>query len=247
MTDSFDTQAEAVPAAANTISDLEIHVIPDFSSDERDAVETSLEAVVAQPNGFVKLGLAKELLQAVADMGFTQPTAVQQATIPKAMQALDVDPKAPKFTDLLVSSQTGSGKTAAFLLPVLHTLLKQQADAEHFERSEFERLSAEAIARGEAPLKKPKRKDPTNMRNFCAQPANLPSRYALMQSIWFAIAVVCALPTWWAAFPTNCKSPSCKTPTLLWPRQADCLTCSAVCKSSSTRFSFWWWMKPTAC
>ena len=168
MTDSFDTQAEAVPAAANTISDLEIHVIPDFSSDERDAVETSLEEVVAQPNGFVKLGLAKELLQAVADMGFTQPTAVQQATIPKAMQALDVDPKAPKFTDLLVSSQTGSGKTAAFLLPVLHTLLKQQADAEHFERSEFERLSAEAIARGEAPLKKPKRKDPTNMRNFKA-------------------------------------------------------------------------------
>ena len=168
MTDSFDTQAEAVPENANTISDLEIHVIPDFSADERGAVETSLEEVVAQPNGFVKLGLAKELLQAVADMGFTQPTAVQQATIPKAMQALDVDPKAPKFTDLMVSSQTGSGKTAAFLLPVLHTLLKQQADAEHFERCEFERLSAEAIARGEAPLKKPKRKDPTNMRNFKA-------------------------------------------------------------------------------
>ena len=87
-----------------------------------------MEAVVAKPNGFVKLGLAKELLQAVADMGFTQPTPVQMATIPKAMQALEAgknegkaDGKA-KFTDLLVSSQTGSGKTAAFLLPVLHTL-----------------------------------------------------------------------------------------------------------------------------
>ncbi len=168
MTDSFETRGDFAPETNETISDLEINVIPDFSSDEPVAVATSLEAVVAEPNGFVKLGLAKELLQAVADMGFTQPTAVQMATIPKAMQALDADPKAPKFTDLLVSSQTGSGKTAAFLLPVLHTLLKQQEEAERHERAEFERLSAEAIARGEAPLKKPKRKDPTNMRNFKA-------------------------------------------------------------------------------
>ena len=168
MTDSFENRSDAAPEILDTISDLEIHVIPDFSSDEPAAAATSLEAVVAQPNGFVKLGLAKELLQAVADMGFTQPTAVQLATIPKAMQALDADPKGPKFTDLLVSSQTGSGKTAAFLLPVLHTLLKQQEEAERLERSEFERLSAEAIARGEAPLKKPKRKDPTNLRNFKA-------------------------------------------------------------------------------
>ncbi|MCX7256618.1 MAG: DEAD/DEAH box helicase [Polaromonas sp.] len=165
MTDSFETRDDF---ASETISDLDITitVIPDFSSDEPAGEATSLEAVVAEPNGFVKLGLAKELLQAVADMGFTQPTSVQMATIPKAMQALDADPKAPKFTDLLVSSQTGSGKTAAFLLPVLHTLLKQQEEAERFERAEFERLSAEAVARGEAPLKKPKRKDPTNLRNF---------------------------------------------------------------------------------
>jgi len=168
MTDSFETRGDSASDAIDTISDLDIHVIPDFSSDEPLAVATSLEAVVAEPNGFVKLGLAKELLQAVADMGFTQPTSVQMATIPKAMQALDADPKAPKFTDLLVSSQTGSGKTAAFLLPVLHTLLKQQEEAERFERAEFERLSAEAVARGEAPMKKPKRKDPTNMRNFKA-------------------------------------------------------------------------------
>jgi superfamily II DNA/RNA helicase len=159
-------------AEANTYTDnaSENLGVPDFS----EAIvgnDSSLDAVAADPNGFVKLGLAKELLQAVADMGFTQPTAVQMATIPKAMQALDADVKADpkaKFTDLLVSSQTGSGKTAAFLLPVLHTLLKQQEEAERFERAEFERLSAEAVARGEAPLKKPKRKDPTNMRNFKA-------------------------------------------------------------------------------
>ena len=60
----------------------------------------------AQPNGFALLGLAPELLQAVADLGFTAPTAVQQAAIPRAMAALE----GQGFTDLMVSSQTGSGK-----------------------------------------------------------------------------------------------------------------------------------------
>ena len=167
MTDSFEIRGDFSPETdISTTSELDIKIIPDFSSDKPADEATSLEAVVAVPNGFVKLGLAKELLQAVADMGFTQPTAVQLATIPKAMQALDAEPKAEKFTDLLVSSQTGSGKTAAFLLPVLHTLLMQQEQAERDEKAEFERHSAEAVARGEAPLKKPKRKDPTNMRNF---------------------------------------------------------------------------------
>ena len=170
MTDSFEARGEFMPEAiTETTNDLsfEAGMVPDFS-DAPAGAETSLDAVVAEPNGFVKLGLAKELLQAVADMGFTKPTAVQLATIPKAMQALDAESadKKVKFTDLLVSSQTGSGKTAAFLLPVLHTLLKQQEEAERNERAEFERLSAEATARGEAPLKKPKRKDPTNARNF---------------------------------------------------------------------------------
>ncbi|HQR98464.1 MAG TPA: DEAD/DEAH box helicase [Polaromonas sp.] len=167
MTDSFEARGDFM-AEANI--DTETSLVADFS-DAPAAEETSLDAIAPEPNGFVKLGLAKELLQAVADMGFTQPTAVQMATIPKAMQALDADVKADpkaKFTDLLVSSQTGSGKTAAFLLPVLHTLLKQQEEAERNERAEFESLSAEAVARGEAPLKKPKRKDPTNARNFKA-------------------------------------------------------------------------------
>jgi superfamily II DNA/RNA helicase len=167
MTDSFEARGDFLPEAiAADNNDTAFNAVPDFSDAPEAA--TSLDAIVAEPNGFVALGLAKELLQAVADMGFTKPTAVQMATIPKAMQALDADPKAAKFTDLLVSSQTGSGKTAAFLLPVLHTLLMQQEEAERNERAEFERLSAEAIARGEAPLKKPKRKDPTNARNFKA-------------------------------------------------------------------------------
>ena len=72
------------------------------------------------------------------------------------------------FIDLMVSSQTGSGKTAAFLLPVLHTLIQQQAAAEAEERAAFERAVAEAAARGEPAPKRAKRKDPTNSRNFKA-------------------------------------------------------------------------------
>jgi superfamily II DNA/RNA helicase len=112
-------------------------------------------------NGFAALGLAPELLAAVADLGFTQPTAVQQQAIGQAMARESAG--ADSYNDLMVSSQTGSGKTAAFLLPVLHTLLKQQAEAEEADRKAYE----EAIARGEAPAKRA-RKNPLNPRSFKA-------------------------------------------------------------------------------
>jgi superfamily II DNA/RNA helicase len=125
----------------------------------------TIEPVVpAGPNGFELLGLAPELVQACVDLGYLQPTAVQNNVIPKAMLAQGE----ARFADLMVSSQTGSGKTAAFLLPVLHTLLLQRADAEAKERADREQAVAEALARGEAPPKAPKRKDPTSSRNFKA-------------------------------------------------------------------------------
>jgi superfamily II DNA/RNA helicase len=138
-----------------------------ISSDAPEAI-TALDIpaeVPAGPNGFELLGLAPELVSAVADMGFVQPTPVQLNTIPKAM--VD-DSGEQRYADLLVSSQTGSGKTAAFLLPVLHTLLKQQQEQERQAREEQERLVAEALARGEEAPKRPKRKDPTNPRHFKA-------------------------------------------------------------------------------
>jgi superfamily II DNA/RNA helicase len=100
---------------------------------ELSPVETilSTEAAVATetaPNGFVQLGLAPELVQAVADLGYTQPTTVQERAIPLAMPS-GAAGEVQRYIDLMVSSQTGSGKTAAFLLPVLHTLLQQQAQA----------------------------------------------------------------------------------------------------------------------
>jgi superfamily II DNA/RNA helicase len=62
---------------------------------------------------FSTLGLHSSLLETLATLGYSEPTAVQRAAIPAALAG----------TDLLVSSQTGSGKTAAFMLPALQRLV----------------------------------------------------------------------------------------------------------------------------
>ena len=156
MTDAFEVTGEStlVEPISSVLDDLATAV------DIQETVDTT-------PNGFVTLGLAPELVQAVADLGYTQPTTVQLKTIPLALPSDNADAK-KGYIDLMVSSQTGSGKTAAFLLPVLHTLLKQQAEAEAADRAEYEKSVADAIAKGEEPPKKAKRKDPTNVRNFKA-------------------------------------------------------------------------------
>ncbi len=62
---------------------------------------------------FDELGLAAPLLKAVQDTGYTTPTPIQAKAIPLAMQGLD----------LMAGAQTGTGKTAAFALPILQKLL----------------------------------------------------------------------------------------------------------------------------
>jgi superfamily II DNA/RNA helicase len=111
-------------------------------------------------NGFAALGLAPELLAAIAELGFTQPMPVQQQAIGRAMAQ---DAGGAAFNDLMVSSQTGSGKTAAFLLPVLNTLIRQQAEQAAAEQKAYD----DAVARGEAAPKRA-RKNPLNPRHFKA-------------------------------------------------------------------------------
>ena len=165
-----NSQEQGLVAAADiALSSPEVDsrldaMLADMDAEDAVAAE-EVEAAADEPNGFVELGLAPELVQAVADLGYTQPTAVQQQAIPLAMgEGADAD----GFIDLMVSSQTGSGKTAAFLLPVLHTLIQQRAEADAAAKAEFERLCAEAAAKGEPAPKRNKRKDPTNSRNFKA-------------------------------------------------------------------------------
>ena len=61
---------------------------------------------------FDRLGLSPEFLRAVAQQGYTEPTPVQTEAIPLVLAG----------RDLLAGAQTGTGKTAAFVLPLLQRL-----------------------------------------------------------------------------------------------------------------------------
>lgn len=65
---------------------------------------------------FDSLGLSAELLRAVNDLGYTQPTPIQLKGIPAVLEG----------RDLLAAAQTGTGKTAAFALPLLQRMSEAQ-------------------------------------------------------------------------------------------------------------------------
>ena len=167
MTDAFEVQAELSPAQSSTNETFVTETLALDAADVNDNEAIDAEITPEQPNGFVLMGLAPELVQAVADLGYTQPTSVQLKAIPLALPKETLG-QANRYIDLMVSSQTGSGKTAAFLLPVLHTLLQEMAAEEEAERAAFAQACSDAAANGEPAPKRPKRKDPTNSRNFKA-------------------------------------------------------------------------------
>jgi len=74
---------------------------------------------------FSSLQLSVPLLQAIAEKGYTEPTAIQLAAIPAILRGGDV----------WASAQTGSGKTAAFALPLLQRLARQRREPGRFVRA----------------------------------------------------------------------------------------------------------------
>ena len=69
--------------------------------------------IIAEPTGFASLGIAGVLLKATHGAGFADPKPIQEQAIPPALQGRDV----------LGVAQTGSGKTAAFALPILSKII----------------------------------------------------------------------------------------------------------------------------
>ena len=61
---------------------------------------------------FTTLGLSDEIIRAVTERGYTIPTPIQLQAIPAVLSG----------GDLLAGAQTGTGKTAGFVLPILHRL-----------------------------------------------------------------------------------------------------------------------------
>ena len=66
---------------------------------------------------FTELGLAPEILRAIAEHGYTVPTPIQAQAIPAVLTG----------RDLMACAQTGTGKTAGFTLPILHRLTQTRA------------------------------------------------------------------------------------------------------------------------
>jgi ATP-dependent RNA helicase RhlE len=100
---AIDTSpASPSPAALNDESD--VNLIDASSAPE----------LVPAPVTFATLNLAEPILRAVIDSGYTTPTPIQAQAIPVVLAGLDV----------MGGAQTGTGKTAAFTLPILNRMLK---------------------------------------------------------------------------------------------------------------------------
>lgn len=69
-------------------------------------------------NSFEDFGLSKALNKSLSKMGYTKPTPIQSQAIPLALQGHDI----------LGSAQTGTGKTAAFSIPLVESLLNLRTD-----------------------------------------------------------------------------------------------------------------------
>ena len=78
---------------------------------------SSRAGVPVGSSGFEKLGISRIVLAGIRRRGFRQPTPVQRKTIPQALAG----------HDCVVMARTGSGKTAAFVIPVIEKLLQLES------------------------------------------------------------------------------------------------------------------------
>lgn len=107
--------------SADHIDDLveyEEEDYPAVSSDLKEVVEPSKKDKYVHESGFSDFLLKPELLRAIGDCGFEHPSEVQHECIPEAILG----------TDLLCQAKSGMGKTAVFVLSVLHLIQKEDAD-----------------------------------------------------------------------------------------------------------------------
>lgn len=79
---------------------------------EDEIMSSSISDITVISQGFSELGLSDNLLKALSDMNFVNPSSIQKEAIPQVLSGNDIIAKAP----------TGSGKTAAFAIPIIEKL-----------------------------------------------------------------------------------------------------------------------------
>ncbi|KAL2266228.1 hypothetical protein VTJ83DRAFT_5580 [Remersonia thermophila] len=119
MKRKLDKNGEPVEAPPKTKSKA---AQPSQPAQSEEPSQPEKQEPATEPS-FAELGLDPRLVQAVAKQSFEKPTLVQRKAIPLALQGQDV----------LCKAKTGSGKTAAYVLPVLSSILRRKvADPTQF-------------------------------------------------------------------------------------------------------------------
>ena len=134
---------------------------------------------------FESLGLHPQIIKALADAGYTQPTPVQQQAIPAAIEG----------RDLLVSSQTGSGKTAAFMLPSLHKFASAPSEPQPGKTPNQQAQAARA--RGDRPRfspAQPKMLVLTPTRELALQVTTATDKYSTQMRRVKAVSILGGMP-----------------------------------------------------
>jgi ATP-dependent RNA helicase RhlE len=114
------------------------------------ASQTDAKLVAEEPfyllMSFESLGLRAELLRAVAEQGYTQPTPIQLKSIPVVMRGQDV----------MASAQTGTGKTAGFTLPMLQRLCEAMPEQSSGQKAgNFSEQASQSTPKGRGAVGKP--------------------------------------------------------------------------------------------
>ena len=103
-------------ADATTTPAVDLSAIDIAAAAENSAAEVCTTVIPAKPEGFASFGFAPELLDALTAIGYKEPSPIQKAAIPELLLG----------RDLVGQAQTGTGKTAAFALPMLANLDAEQ-------------------------------------------------------------------------------------------------------------------------
>ena len=134
---------------------------------------------------FENLGLSADLLATVAREGYTEPTPVQSAAIPFILAGRDV----------LAAAQTGTGKTAAFVLPILERL-RQPRQRGLLARPGTRSGSSSSLRRASSPSRSPM----PSRHTAAARPSARPSCTAArridpeIKVLWKGVEILVATP-----------------------------------------------------